>query len=232
MPYMVDPNYDATWTGTGTGAMSSMSSIGTLPFSDASGTVTYMIVLVGSPDIYEIGTGVASAGGTALTRAAVLESSNSNALVNFGAGTKLIFLINFTKAIDIAAIDPVLISVVWGSPGSESSEIIEVAASCVDFNNVAFASGIVEVEIKVTDSAADAEPSATATLAAAATPVGTLLSGTGTATVVMRTNASGLFKVAVTEATATVFRYLWIKQGGNARLWVRSSTGVLELSFT
>lgn len=128
------------------------------------------------------------------------------------------------------AVATALVSVVWGTPAAEVANVVEVPASCVDFDGTAFASGIVDVQIKVTDGAADADVSSTATIAAAATPVGTLLSGSGTATVVMRTNAAGLFRIAVAE-TAVGFRYLWVNAGGQARLWVRSSTGVLELAF-
>ena len=123
-----------------------------------------------------------------------------------------------------------LVSIVWGAPGAESANKIDVSASCQDFTGGSLASGIVDVEVTCSDGAADAEPSATATLGAADTPAGTILSGAGTATLVIRTDAAGNFAVGVTE-TAAAMRYLWIKAGGNARLWVRSAAGVLELTF-
>lgn len=124
-----------------------------------------------------------------------------------------------------------LISLVWGAPEAESGNAIEIAASCRDFAGNVFASGLVDVEIKVSDGANDTEPSATATLAAAGSPVGTMLSGNGSATVVMRTDAGGNLKIRVNE-TAAASRYLWVKAGGHSRLWVRSSTGVQQLTFS
>lgn len=123
-----------------------------------------------------------------------------------------------------------LISLVWAAPGAEAANAIEIAASCQDFAGVAFASGLIDAEIKVSDAANDTEPSSTATITAAGTPVGTLLSGSGTATVVMRTDAGGNLTIKVNE-TAAASRYLWVKGGGHSRLWVRSSTGVQQLTF-
>ncbi len=123
-----------------------------------------------------------------------------------------------------------LISTVWGTPGIESSNKIEISGSCRNLNGVSFA-GIVDIMIKVTDGAADAEPSSTATITAAAVPVGTVMAGSGTATVQIRTNSSGLFKIAVNE-TAVGFRYLWVSSGLHVIYWVRSNVGVLELQFT
>ena len=123
-----------------------------------------------------------------------------------------------------------LISLVWASPASEAGNAIEIAASCQDHAGAAFASGLVDVEIKVSDAANDSEPSHTATITAADTPVGSLLSGSGTATVVMRTDSGGNLKIKVNE-TAAASRYLWVRGGGHSRLWVRSSTGVQQLTF-
>lgn len=124
----------------------------------------------------------------------------------------------------------VLISLVWAAPGAEAANAIEIAASCQTLAGVAFTSGLVDVEIKVSDAANDTEPSATAIITAADTPVGSLLSGSGTARVVMRTDSGGLLKIKVTE-TAPGSRYIWVKGGGHSRLWVRSSTGVQQINF-
>lgn len=123
-----------------------------------------------------------------------------------------------------------LISVVWGSPAAESGNAIEIAASCLDFSGAAFASGLVDVKLIVSDAANDGEPSHTAVITAASVPVGTILSGSGTATVIVRTDSNGNFKIKVTE-TAAASRYLWTTTGGHSRLWVRSSTGVQQLTF-
>lgn len=123
-----------------------------------------------------------------------------------------------------------LIGLTWGTPGAEVANAIEVTGTLTDFLGAAFSNSLTDIEVLVSDGATDAEPSATATLSAAGTPVGTVLAGSGTARMVMR-SASGSIKVKVTE-TAAANRYLWIKQGGNARLWVRSLLGVHELVFT
>jgi hypothetical protein len=123
-----------------------------------------------------------------------------------------------------------LVSLRWGTPAAESGDAIEIGAAVEDYAGAAVNSSLVDVEIRVTDSAASCEPSATATLGPAAVPVGTILAGSGTATLVMRTTA-GALRLRVTEAAAG-YRYLWVKGAGNARLWVRSATGVQELIFS
>ena len=122
-----------------------------------------------------------------------------------------------------------LISLVWGTPAVEVGDEIEISATLENYDGGVFASSIVDVEILVSDGATDNEPSATATLEPAADPVGTVLAGSGTARLVVRSD-SGSLKVKVKEPTAA-HRYLWLKAGGNARLWVRSKTGVQELIF-
>lgn len=123
----------------------------------------------------------------------------------------------------------VLVGLSWGTPGAEASDIIEISGSILDYDGNALASSIVDVEIMVTDGATDGEPSATATLAAASTPSGTVLAGSGTATIVVRSNA-GVFAIAVHE-TAVAHRFLWVRGAGHERLWVRAVAGVQELVF-
>lgn len=123
-----------------------------------------------------------------------------------------------------------LVNVTWGSPSAESGNSITVAASITDANEDALATSILDVEVIVTDGATDNEPSSTAVITAADSPVGTVLAGSGTATVVCRSD-SGAFAVKVTE-TLSGFRYLWLRGAGHCRLWPRSTTGVLELNFT
>lgn len=129
-----------------------------------------------------------------------------------------------------SAITALFAQVNWGSPGAESSNVIEVTATVQDMAGSTLAVATTEVEVMVSDSATDAEPSATATMAAAGSPVGTLLSGTGTATLTFRTSASGTFAVAVTE-TAAANRFLWVRQGKNSRAYVRANAAPLQLTF-
>lgn len=129
-----------------------------------------------------------------------------------------------------SAITALFAQVSWGTAGSETSNTIECAATVQDMAGSTLAAATTEVEVMVSDSATDAEPSATATIAAAGTPVGTLLAGSGTATAIFRTTSSGLFTVAVTEASAAN-RFLWVKTGPNSQCWVRASASPKQLSF-
>jgi hypothetical protein len=123
-----------------------------------------------------------------------------------------------------------LAQITWDAPGAESSNVIEIQGRLKTNAGVEIASANGEVEIIVSDSATDAEPSATATLAAAASPVGTLMAGSGTATARFRTSAAGYFKVAVSE-TAAASRYLWIRQGTNSQYWIRAGEAPKQVTF-
>jgi hypothetical protein len=123
-----------------------------------------------------------------------------------------------------------LVGVQWGTPSAESSNAIDITATIKDLNSDDLDTDIVDVEILVSDGAVDYEPSATATLTSAGSPVGTVLAGDGTPRLTIRSEA-GAFAVRVSEAGAG-HRFLWLKGSGNARLWVRSLTGVLEIVFT
>lgn len=134
-------------------------------------------------------------------------------------------------AADLAdAIADLLAQVNWGSAGAESGNAIEVPATVQDAQGNTLAVSTTEVEVMVSDSATDAEPSATATLSAAGSPIGTLLSGTGTATVIFRTSAAGLFTVRVTE-TAAADRVLWVRQGRNSQAWIRANAAPKSITF-
>lgn len=122
------------------------------------------------------------------------------------------------------------VNVVWGTPGAESGDAIEIQATVETLDGTAFSTGLVAVQVTVSDSAADNEPSATATLSAATTPVGTLLAGSGTGTAVFLTNASGAFKVKVSEPAAAS-RYLWVRAGGHCQLFVKAKDGIQQLTF-
>lgn len=124
-----------------------------------------------------------------------------------------------------------LIEVVWGTPSAESSNAIEVQGVCYDINNAVYTTNMVYATVVVTDGAADAEPSSTATIDAASTPVGTVVAGAGTATAVFKTNASGQFKIKVTE-TAAASRYIWVRSGGHQQVYVRARDGILQLIYS
>lgn len=128
-----------------------------------------------------------------------------------------------------AVINDELLSLEWGTPGAESGNAIEIVGSVKKLDGTSSTSSAVDVKIIVSDGATDNEPSATATLSAANTPVGTVLAGSGTATMVIR-SSSGSIKVKVSESSAG-HRYLWISGAGHERQWIRAAAGVLELVF-
>lgn len=93
MPYPIDRIKDtSTTTGTGTVTVSG---------SPPDGYRAFSVLAVGQPidytisgqsgTEYEVGRGIV-ASGTTFTRNQVIESSNSNALVNFSSGTKDVFV--------------------------------------------------------------------------------------------------------------------------------------------
>lgn len=120
--------------------------------------------------------------------------------------------------------------IVWGTPGAESGNAIEVAATVYDLNGNVYATGEVSAVIVVSDSAASCEPSATATITAATVPVGSLLAGSGTATAVFKSNSSGLFTVKINDVNAGD-RYLWVRSGGHQQLFVKARDGIQQLTF-
>ena len=122
-----------------------------------------------------------------------------------------------------------LVELQWSSPSSEAANTIEITGSMLDFDGAALSTSVADIQIVVTDGAVDGEPSSTAYLTAASSPVGTILSGSGTATAVIR-SASGSIKIAIHESSAGN-RYLWVRGAGHEQLYVRAADGVQELVF-
>lgn len=118
----------------------------------------------------------------------------------------------------------------WGAPGTEAANKIDTTLQMKDAAGTNLAVATCEVEVCVSDSATDAEPSATATLGAASTPLGTLLSGAGSATATYRCSAAGQIAVGVTDASVAS-RFLWIRQGKNSQFWVRATAAPLQITF-
>jgi hypothetical protein len=81
-----------TTTGTGTvtlaGAVSGFQSFAAI----GNGNNTFYTIADASGTSWEVGIGTYTSSGTTLSRDTVLSSSNSGSLVNFGAGTKNVFV--------------------------------------------------------------------------------------------------------------------------------------------
>jgi hypothetical protein len=83
-----------TTTTTGTGAITlAGAETGYQSFSVVGdGNTTYYTIAVNGGTDWEVGIGTYTSSGTTLSRDVVLDSSNSGSLVNFGAGTKEVFV--------------------------------------------------------------------------------------------------------------------------------------------
>jgi hypothetical protein len=105
MPYIADRVKDTTTT-TGTGAITLASSAptGYQTFASAFGSGSRVVnYCIQGTSEWEVGKGTFN-GTTGLTRDSVRSSSNSNALVNFSAGTKDVFCTASAELIDNANI--------------------------------------------------------------------------------------------------------------------------------
>lgn len=83
-----------TTVSTGTGTITLASAVsGFQSFSAiGDGNTTYYTIVDSSTGDWEVGLGTYTSSGTTLSRTTVLSSSNSGSLVNFGAGTKQVFV--------------------------------------------------------------------------------------------------------------------------------------------
>jgi len=92
MPLVVRDRVRETTTTTGTGTVTLAGAVsGFQSFSViGNGNTTYYTITLGTD--WEVGIGTYTASGTTLSRDTILESSNSGSAVNFGAGTKDVFV--------------------------------------------------------------------------------------------------------------------------------------------
>jgi len=120
-----------------------------------------------------------------------------------------------------------LATVSWGTPGAEGSNAIEVLLQLVDpaAENV-LAEQVFEIHVADTEFGAD---SGTATIAAADVPIGTILSGSGTAAVKVQTDSNGQVALKVTE-TAAENRYLSARPCYGSPFLDASATATLEFA--
>lgn len=203
----------------GTGLTSGTS--GGVPYYSATNTIASSALLTQY--------GVVIGGGAGAAPTAVTPGTSNFVLKSNGAGAAPSWTQIGANQID-AATKAYFGQAAWGTPGAETANVIEVGATVTDLGGTAIAAATSVVKVIVSDSATDCEPSATATIAAAGTPVGTLLAGSGTATAIFKTNSSGQLKVAVTE-TAAASRYLWVEQGPESACYIRGTGTATTLTF-
>lgn len=123
-----------------------------------------------------------------------------------------------------------LVSIQWDAPQAESADTIRIEGNVLDLHGAPLLSSIVDAKIIVTDSATNANPSATAVFSVPSGGDGINLAGIGTATLIIRA-VLGQLTVAVTETTPNCMRYLWISAAGHERVYVRAFAGIQELVF-
>lgn len=94
MPLVLKDRVKETTTTTGTGTITLAGAVsGYQSFSViGNANTTYYTIVDASTGAWEVGLGTYTSAGTTLSRDTVLESSNSGSLVNFGAGTKDVFV--------------------------------------------------------------------------------------------------------------------------------------------
>ena len=94
MAFVVADRVQETTTTTGTGTVTLAGAVtGFQSFSAiGNGNSTFYTIADQSGSNWEVGIGTYTSSGTTLSRTTVLSSSNSGSLVNFGAGTKNVFV--------------------------------------------------------------------------------------------------------------------------------------------
>lgn len=176
--------------------------------------------------------GVVLGGGAGVAPATLANPSSAYlVLTSFGTGNSPAWQAITTQMWD-TGLNNAFGLITWGTAGTETSNAIEITATIAagPTGGGALASTNSVVTVVVSDSATDCSPSATATITAAGTPVGTLLDGSGTATAIFRTSSSGTFRIKVTE-TAAASRYLWVTQGTNSQVYLKAGSAPTALTF-
>ena len=94
MAFVLADRVQETTTTTGTGTITLAGAVtGFQSFAAVGdGNSTYYTIAAQSGSDWEVGIGTYTSSGTTLSRSTVLSSSNSGNLVNFGAGTKSVFV--------------------------------------------------------------------------------------------------------------------------------------------
>ncbi len=195
---------------------------GGIPYFSSTSTMASSALLAANQIVLGGGAGATPATLGSLGTTSTVLHGNAGGAPSFGA----------VVAADLtASIQTQFGYVEWGTAGAETANVIEITGTVKDLTGTAIAAATSDVKIVISDTATTANPSPTATGAAAGTPVGTILAGTGTGTLFVRTNASGQFAIAVSEPGAAS-RYLNVSQGVNSQAFIRANAAAKQLTFT
>jgi hypothetical protein len=204
----------------GTGLSSGTS--GGVPYFSSTTTMASSALLTANALVLGGGAGAAPATLGSLGTTSTVLHGNAAGAPTFGA----------VQIADLApAIQTQFGYVEFGTPGTETANVIEITGMVKDLTGTAIAAATSDIKIVISDTATTANPSPTATGAAAGTPVGTILAGSGTGTLFVRTSAIGTFAIAVTE-TAAASRYLNVSQGVNSQAFIRANAAAKQITFT
>ena len=95
MAFVIADRVKETTTTTGTGTISLLGAVTnfeTFTANLSNSDTTYYAIVDSTNNAFEVGLGTFTSSGTTLARSTVIASSNSNSAVNFGAGTKEVFI--------------------------------------------------------------------------------------------------------------------------------------------
>jgi hypothetical protein len=115
MAFVLADRVQETTTSTGTGTITlAGAATGFQSFSViGNGNTTFYTIADQSGSNWEVGIGTYTASGTTLSRTTVLSSSNSGSLVNFGAGTKNVF-VTYPAGKAVYGVNGVTAAMIWG----------------------------------------------------------------------------------------------------------------------
>lgn len=208
----------------GTGITSGTS--GGIPYFSGTSTIASSTALISSRLV------VGGGAGTAPKSLTVGDGTYGQPLVSGGPGSEPFYNSIGSEAFS-ASYNNAFGIVAWGTASVETLDSIEITATVYasPTGGGALTSTNSVVKVIVSDGLSDPSPSATATISSAGSPLGTLLDGSGTATVEFRTSSSGTFRIKVTETAAAV-RYLWILQGTNSQVYIKAGAAPKDITFT
>lgn len=140
MPLVLRDRVKVATASTGTGTITlGATAAGFQGFSTiGDGNTTYYTIVDQTNNTWEVGIGTYTAAGTTLSRDLVLDSSNSGSLVNFGAGSK-----------DVFVVYPAERAVIGGMGYVENAALI-TQSSTINSGNNAMSAGPVTVASGVT----------------------------------------------------------------------------------